>query len=120
VPGPLPPDVHKLGLEESQHGDAAVLAVSGNVDMGAAPPLADAVGAIFRRKPPVFVIDLTDVNFLATAGMSILMEALRKCQETGIALRVVADGHITARPMQLLGIDVLLDLYPTLDAALRA
>lgn len=118
--GGLPPDVHKLGLQQTQHGASTALSVSGNVDMAAAPPLADAIGAILRQKPPVFVVNLTDVNFLATAGMSVLMEALRKSQEIGIALRVVADGHITARPMQLLGIDVLLDLYPTLEAALKA
>ncbi len=108
-----------LEVAERNDGDAVVLAVRGIVDMAAAPALAKQVGVILRRRPPVMVVDLTEVNFLATAGMSIVMEAHRKSEELSVSCRVVADGPVTVRPMQLLGIDDLLDMYPTVDAALR-
>lgn len=96
-----------------------VLAAAGNVDMASAPALADHVGRVLRRRPATFITDFTDVRFLATAGMSILMEADRRSQEVLTSFRVVAAGKVTARPMQLLGIDGLLDMYPTVAAALR-
>jgi anti-sigma B factor antagonist len=108
-----------LELTERDDGDAVVLAAAGIVDMAAAPALADRVGAILRRRPDTLVVDFTGVTFLATAGMSVLMEANRKCMELSIPFRVVSQGPVTAKPMELLGIDDLLDIFPTLDDALR-
>ena len=86
--------------------------------MAAAPVLTDQIRAILRQRPSVLVVDFSAVTFLATAGMSVLMEAHRKCEEVAILFRVVARGPITVKPMQLLGIDDLLAIYPTVSAAL--
>lgn len=112
--------VSPLELSERDDGNAVVLAAAGIVDMAAAPALADQVGAVLRRRPETLVIDLTGVTFLATAGMSILMEAHRKSEESGISFRVVAQGHVTVKPMQLMGIDDLLAIYPTVSTALHS
>ena len=111
---------HEWAMEERSDGEAVLLAIRGVVDMAAAPALADRVGTILRRRPPVLVLDLTGVTFLATAGMSIIMEADRRCRDTSAACRVVASGAVTLRPMQLLGIADLLELYPTVAAAVQA
>lgn len=108
-----------LDLSELDDGSAVVLAAAGIVDMAAAPALAERIGVILRRRPPVLIVDFTDVSFLATAGMSVLMEANRKSEELSISFRLIADGPVTVRPMQLLGIDDFFAIYPTVDAALR-
>jgi anti-sigma B factor antagonist len=108
-----------LKLAERRDGDAVVLSAEGIVDTAAAPTLTDQIRAILRRRPAVLVIDLTEVTFLATAGMSVLMEAHRKCEELGISFRVVAQGPVTVKSMQLLGIDDLLAIYPTVPTALH-
>jgi anti-sigma B factor antagonist len=108
-----------LELAEHDDGDAVVIAAAGIVDMAAAPALADQVGAVLRRRPAALVVDFTGVTFLATAGMSVLMQAHRKCEELAIPFRVVARGPVTAKPMELLGIDDLLDIYPTVSAAVQ-
>lgn len=109
-----------LKLAERTDGDATVLVADGIVDMAAAPTLTDQIRVILRRRPTILIVDLTAVAFLATAGMSVLMETQRKCQELSIEFRVVAVGPVTVKSMQLLGIDDLLDLYPTVEAALGA
>lgn len=109
-----------LQLIERVDGNATVLAADGIVDMAAAPTLTDRIRVILRRRPSILVVDLTAVAFLATAGMSVLMETKRKCDELSIDFRVVAVGPVTVKSMQLLGIDDLLDLYPTVDTALGA
>jgi anti-sigma B factor antagonist len=108
-----------LTLAERRDGDAVVLSAEGIVDMAAAPTLTDQIRAILRQRPAVLVIDLTGVTFLATAGMSVLMEAHRKCEELAISFRVVAQGPVTVKSMQLLGIDDLLAIYPTVSTALQ-
>lgn len=99
-------------------GEATILALSGIVDMAAAPMVADHVKAVLRERPSMLIVDLTEVTFLASAGMSVLMEAHYRCGELGLTFRVVARGSVTLRPMHLLGIDNLLHLYPTVDDAL--
>ncbi len=109
-----------LTLAERRDGDAVVLSAKGIVDMAAAPALTDHIRAILRLRPAVLVIDFTGVDFLATAGMSVLMEAHRKCGQLDISLRVVAQGPVTVKSMQLLGIDDLLAIYPTVLTALHS
>ncbi len=108
-----------LTLSERREGDAVVLSAKGIVDMAAAPALTDRIRAILRQRPAVLVVDLSEVTFLATAGMSVLMEADRKSNELAISLRVVAHGPVTVKSMQLLGIDDLLAIYPTVSTALH-
>jgi anti-sigma B factor antagonist len=109
----------QLTLAERHDGDAIVLSAEGIVDVAAAPTLTDQIRAILRQRPAVLVIDFTGVDFLATAGMSVLMEAHRKCEELNISFRVVAQGPVTVKSMQLLGIDDLLAIYPTVPTALH-
>jgi anti-sigma B factor antagonist len=107
-----------ITLTEHHDGAATVVAADGIVDMAAAPALTNQIRDILRRRPEVLVVDLTAVSFLSTAGMSVLMEADRKTRQLGIAFRVVAHSPVTVRPMELLGIDDQLSIYPTLAAAL--
>jgi anti-sigma B factor antagonist len=108
-----------LTLAERHEGDAVVLSAEGIVDMAAAPTLTEQIRAILRQRPAALVVDLTGVTFLATAGMSVLMEAYRKSKELAICFRVVAQGPVTVKSMQLLGIDDLLAIYPTVSTALQ-
>ena len=107
-----------MTLAERRDGDAVVLSAEGIVDMAAAPTLTDRIRAILRQRPALLVVDLSEVTFLATAGMSVLMEAYRKSRELAISFRVVAQGPVTVKSMQLLGIDDLLAIYPTVSTAL--
>lgn len=99
-------------------GDYAVLALAGVIDMASAPHVADEVRTALRNRPPRLIFDLSAVTFLAPTGMSILMEAERRCRELSLDCRVVAKGPVTLRPMQQLGIDHLFHLYDSVDLAI--
>lgn len=97
----------------------AVVSVSGVVDMLTSSQLEVAINRTLERNPAAVVIDFTDVDFLASAGMGVLVAAHDKAG-TGVAFSVVADGPATSRPLELVGIAEILNLYPTLDGALAA
>ena len=97
----------------------AVVAVSGVVDMLTSPQLEAAIDAALERKPAGIVIDFTDVEFLASAGMGVLVAAHDKAG-SDVAFSVVADGPATSRPLKLVGIAEIVSLYPNLDEALAA
>ena len=94
-----------------------VIAVSGTVDAITAPQLGAALEAAFTQMPPAVVADLSDVEFLASAGMSVLVEANDNAPAS-LRYGVVADGAATSRPMKLVGLEDVFAMYATLDEAL--
>jgi anti-sigma B factor antagonist len=51
--------------------------------------------------------------------MRVLVAAQEAADALSVRFGIVADGAATSRPIRLLGLDVILTLYPTLDDAVR-
>ena len=100
-------------------GEVCVLQVGGTVDMLTGHILESAIESATRKAPASLIVDLTDVEFLASKGMSALMGAHNELTPD-IRLVVVADGPATSRPLKLIGIAEFIDLYSTLEDALAA
>lgn len=110
-----------LAVRSSTKGAATVMAVDGEVDMRTAPVLAEEVGRHFRtdgRRPLVF--DLTGVDFFGSAGLAVLAEAQAKATQLGSSVWVVASTRTVSRPLEITGLDSLLNVVTDLAAALRA
>jgi anti-sigma B factor antagonist len=101
-----------------QAGPAVVLNVSGEVDMLSAPYLAEAIHTALAAGPAALIVDLSKVEFLASAGMTVLVSAQAEA-EPATRFVVVAHGPATSRPIKLMGIDRMFPLYGTLDSALN-
>jgi anti-sigma B factor antagonist len=97
-------------------GSAAILRVTGALDLALAPKLRTLADRALRHAPPRVVIDLTGVDFLASAGMAILLRVHRQCPPGSV--HVVADGPITMRPLRMTRLTDELVVFPTLAAAL--
>ena len=99
--------------------ELVILTVQGSIDVLTAPQLTGAVDAALTGEPRGLIIDLTATEFLASAGMSALAAAHDAIAPTGL-FGVVAGGPSTSRPLQLVGLDQTLILYPTLQQAIDA
>ncbi len=96
-----------------------VIAVSGVLDMLTSPQLEASISAAISKNPAAVVVDLTDVDFLASAGMGVLVTG--RDQAGGRAgFAVVASGPATSRPLTLVGLADVLGLYATLEEARAA
>lgn len=84
-----------------------------------APQVEDAIKTALAQSPEGVIVDLTEVEFLASAGMGILVAAHDEAPE-GVGIRIVAEGPATSRPLKLVGIADIVPLHPTLDEALAA
>lgn len=93
--------------------------MSGVVDMLTSPQLETAINNALEQKPAGVVIDFTEVEFLASAGMGVLVAAHDKAG-SDVPISVVADGPATSRPLKLVGIADIVAMYPNLDEALAA
>jgi anti-anti-sigma factor len=116
---PLPPgDQFGVTVDAERHGAAVVLRVAGELDLLTTPTLATACTEALRTRPPVLVLDLTAVTFLASVGMSAIVAAHEAGGEH-TRVRVVGGSRDTLRPIRVTGLDSLLSVYPQLSAALE-
>lgn len=97
---------------------AAVLSVAGEIDMATAPVLRDGVDAVLRPAVDTAVVDLSGVSFLASAGLTVLLDARRAAGLRQIGLRLVATQRPVLRALEVAGIDEMFDRHPSVAQAL--
>ncbi|MBJ8348522.1 STAS domain-containing protein [Antrihabitans sp. YC2-6] len=85
--------------------------------MLSAPQLSESILTALSNSPKAVIVDLAHVEFLASAGMTVLIAANEQIMASA-RFGVVADGPATGHPMELVGVDKLITIYPTLDAAI--
>lgn len=103
-----------LDVREHTEDGIAIVTVHGEVDMASAPQLQSALEKIQRGGTPM-IVDMSEVGFLGSAGLSVLLVISEAAEQNG--LRVVASEAVR-RPIELTGLDKLLAVYGSLDAAL--
>lgn len=92
------------------------VAVAGDIDLLTAPQLAAAVTAAQSSTPSV-LLDLSDVDFLGSAGLSVLVEAARRADDSAGRLAVLVTRHAVRRAIEVTGLDAALTLFDAADAA---
>lgn len=105
-----------LVCSETWHGTTVVISCSGVVDMVTAPDLRQLVATALDKQPAAMVIDLTETSMFASCGMSLLVETQEQLGPDA-AMIVVADGPVTRRPLELVGLGSILTIRSTLDDA---
>lgn len=106
-------------ISEEWFGRTVVISASGVVDMLTSPQLETSIATSLTKSPAAIIVDLTDVDFLASAGMGVLVAARDKAPAE-IGFGVVASGPATSRPLKLVGLADIIGLYATLDEARAA
>ena len=95
------------------------MSVGGEIDLSTAPAFEAAIAGVLDEHPPVLVIELSGVRFMASVGLRILAAAHEKLSKSA-QVAIVASNPATSRPIELTGLDKIISMYPTLDDALTA
>ncbi|MCV7013826.1 STAS domain-containing protein [Mycolicibacterium madagascariense] len=105
-------------MQPSTKAGIRILTVRGALDLSTAPVLSAAIADSLHDPYTAIVVDLSELEFLASAGMTVLLEGHGAAGDVGKELGVVADGPGTSRPITMMGVDQVVPLYASLDAAL--
>ncbi len=100
-------------------GQVAILTMSGDLDMLTVPRLDEAVRASLAKEPSGLIVDLAELEFLASAGMQLLI-GIHNEITPGVRFAVVADGPATSRVMKMTGVTDIVEVYSTRDVALTS
>jgi anti-sigma B factor antagonist len=87
---------------------STVLKLDGELDVATAPALEEAMASAFGADPSSMVVDLTDLTFLDSTGIRVLVTAGRVAEGTGCAIVLMAPTAPVLRALRLTGVDRLL------------
>lgn len=76
------------------------------------------MGPVSTRPGCALIVDLTDVSFIDSTGLGVLVTALKHTREAGGSLDVVVAAPRVLKVLALTGLDVVIPLHATLDEAL--
>jgi anti-sigma B factor antagonist len=91
--------------------------VRGEVDLATAPTLTEQLDAAMRESAGAFVVDLCDVTFLDSTGVTVLVHARAFLGREDRALVVVCPPGPVRRIFEMTGIDDLFAMFDTRDEA---
>jgi anti-sigma B factor antagonist len=94
----------QLALETTWTEPGLVVVACGDVDVTTASLEAES-----RYAPETLLVDLSEVAFLATAGLSALVELDGRCRASGTSLRLVTSRSL--RRIMLTGLEAAFTLY---------
>jgi anti-sigma B factor antagonist len=107
-----------VSITTSTVGTVTVVAVGGEIDVHTAPQVDDALAAVAAPGSAV-VADLTKVEFIDSTGLSVLVRALARARDEGGSLGVVAPTERVTKVLRLTGLDAVLSVYDTVEAAVE-
>ena len=99
---------------------ATVVAVEGEIHVSTAPEFSAMLSAIVDGGRTSLVLDLTDVMFIDSTGLSVLLNALRQVTHAGGQMAVVCSNPTVLRLFEITRLDTTLDIHAELEPALAA
>lgn len=94
-----------------------LITLSGRVDSSTAPELEETLEDRIDEGRYNLVLDLSDVNYLSSAGLRALVSALRTCKKKGGDVRIANPSERVSEVMSLAGLDSLFTMYDDVTVA---
>jgi anti-sigma B factor antagonist len=98
-------------------GDAAVVAVAGEIDVYTSPVLQERLVEVLRDGSPSIILDLSKVTFLDSTGLGVLITALKRCRSAGGDLVLVTAQPNVLKVLEITGLNDVFQIYDSVDDA---
>ena len=93
-----------FSVRTEQHGEAAVVVPSGELDLATAPALEEALGRAFEGGSERVVLDLRELEFIDSSGLRTLLTARRRAEDAGARFSLVAGHRGLERTLEIAGV----------------
>ena len=100
-------------------GHTAVVALPAEIDITNADQVREDLLSVLNQGAALLIADLSQTGFCDSAGVSALARSFRRAEANQGEMRLVVGTVSVARVLTLTGIDRLIDIYPSVDAALE-
>jgi anti-sigma B factor antagonist len=110
-------DELSIDLKSEREGETLVFALRGSLDLATSPTVKAALSDAIERGESKLIVDLRQLEFLDSTGLSVLIGAHRRAAERGGSLRlVVSEGQIL-RLLTITGLVAVFSVYHSKEDA---
>lgn len=107
----------ELRFEVVVHDEVPVLAVGGEIDVYSAPELREKLLELSHADHTTAVVDLSDVSFVDSTGLGVLVSGLKRFREAGGDLRLVVTQPQILKVLEITGLSTVFAVRATVDEA---
>jgi anti-anti-sigma factor len=100
-------------VETHDEARGTVLTVAGELDLASAPALEEELDQALNGGSGVVVVDLRELEFIDSTGLSVLVKAHQRAQESGCSFGLVKGGAQVQRLLSLTGLEDRLTVTDT-------
>ena len=108
----------ELQLATRHEGDVAVVSALGEVDVFSAPGLDSELDALIAAGNARLVVDLSEVSFLDSTGLGVLVKALKHAREADGWLHLVVTSDRIRKIFEITGLDASIPIFDTAQDAI--
>ena len=101
-------------------GQQAVVTLAEHIDVSTAGQVRQLLLSVINRGAMVLIVDMTATQSCDHAGMDAMARAYQRAVVSGTLLRLVVSAPVVRRVIAIEGLDRLVSVYPTLEAAIAA
>jgi anti-sigma B factor antagonist len=95
--------------------DRYVITVSGEVDLATSPDLDTAIIESVDSGASSIVIDLTDVSFMDSSGLGVIVRGLKRCREADKDLDLVITSDRVLKVFGITGLDQVIPIHDSIE-----
>jgi len=107
-------------IEAEAQAEVLTLALAGELDVGTQATTSALIEEALKAAPSVLVLDLREVDFLGSTGLSVLIEAQRAAEARNTVICLVANRRATLLPLELTGLTTMFPVFKTPEDAQRS
>jgi len=109
-----------MQLKEATHEGIDVFALRGDIDLDSAPTLRSVLQAKINEHCPALIVDLAQVSFIDSTGLSVLIEYFRNFGRHGGAFCLCGLSDELKEIFQIVRLDRIIPMFATVDEAANA
>jgi anti-sigma B factor antagonist len=110
-------DELSIDLKTEDAGDTLVFRLRGSLDLATAPTVRAALNDATDNDSHHIIVDLTQLEFLDSTGLGVLIGAHRRAAEHGGSLRLIVHDGSIARLLNITGLIAVFAVYHSLEDA---
>lgn len=109
-----------MNIQDMQKNGISVVQLSGSIDALTAPSITDHLGNLISSGQVRLVVDLSGVDFTSSAGLRLLLNAVKDSRAGGGDLRLAAVQPDVMKVLKISGFTNILKLFETVDDAVAS
>jgi anti-sigma B factor antagonist len=99
-------------------GQVAVISLPAEIDVSNADQVREDLLSVINHGATLLVVDMSATTFCDSSGVSALVRAFKRATAGAAGMRLVISAPAVHRILAITGIDRLIDIYPSVAAAM--